>query len=371
MISSNEFNFLIGKNVILLRLGGELGVKSRRTRSRMVRQLSYNIEQTQSFQACSSCKITSYRNRLVIWSENVTDWAPLAKEISETVSGVSSLSLAIVLDSNKETIICKAYNSIKDELRPEISFAVRVRREGKHSYSSRDIARELGSKILESNILNLRVDLERPDLEIFLDIRGSLAFIYTRILSAMDGIPSKVQGKAIMILKPHYNSLLAAFLMKKRGVEIIPVFFETGHELEKIFQDYTQKLFFQKMRKRSIQSSLERFKDSKSLCFLCQAFCEAYCQEIAINENIGTIISPTCFKFNKETISLPALEFLESTSKLPVLRPIQFGYFGESLKLEVPDSGTCCRYRSTLEILISNDIKEATKKFFDFSRKQD
>ncbi len=368
MKSPENFKPLIGKTVILVRLGGELGVKSRRTRSRMVKQLIRNLQQCIVDNIYTSCNITLYRDRLVIWTETQeVDWNPLVNEIATIISGVSSLSIATIIESTKENLIPLSYGLIKNLLKSGTAFAVRVRREGKHPYSSVDIAKELGARILDSSIPDLRVNLDNPDLEIFLDIRGDLAFVFTEIVPAMDGIPSKAQGKAIVLFKSHYNSILAGILMKKRGVEIIPVYFKTGHKLNQRFQDNIKQFFPQEMKTLDIEAKLRHFKANANLCFQCQAYCEAICQQIAAEENIKTIISPTCFDFNNEKISLAALEYLESKSKLPILRPLQFGYYGEKFELNVSKTDPCCPYREFLNISIPESPENQKEEFYRYA----
>ncbi|MFW9904250.1 MAG: THUMP domain-containing protein [Candidatus Thorarchaeota archaeon] len=364
MVSPTENSLLMKKRVILVRMGGEFGIKSRQTRRHMVNLLKQNIKAL--LQESSRYKIITFRDRLIVYHESKTGLDEVAHLIANSVSGISSTSVVYVVHAIRTSIISGGLSEALTVIQPYESFAVRVRREGDHSFSSMDIARELGEQILSSQLEGLRVDLDNPDREIFLDIRGSLAFIFSKILRGMDGIPTHSQGSVIALIRPNLNSIIAAWLMKKRGVNIIPVFFRTGKQSEEEFKKYLQSEFNNPPIDVSIKELLENFKDISSLCLYCTIFCERSCQNIATERELTMIISPTCFDYNNETISLKALKILENKAFLPILRPIQFGFFSQHLKFGLLDQKSCCNYRSKVSLRNENFDNTILKEFFSF-----
>jgi thiamine biosynthesis protein ThiI len=230
-----------------------------------------------------------------------------------------------------------------------------------------DIARQLGEKILLSQLKGLRVDLDNPNREIFLDIRGSLAFIFSSILRGIDGIPTHSQGSAIALIRPNLNSIIAAWLMKKRGVNIIPVFFQTGKSSEEKFRTYLQSEFNNPAIDVSIKELLENFKDTTSLCLYCTIFCEQLCQNIAAKKELKTLISPTCFNYNNEISSIEALKILEEKAFLSIIRPIQFGFFSQKLEIDYLDQKSCCNHRSKVSLQDEEFDNIALKEFLSFN----
>lgn len=367
MVSPTKSSFLMNKEVILVRMGGELGIKSRQTRRRMVNLLKNNIKTLEEF---SEYNIVDFRDRLIVFPESKTDLNEVAHLIVNSVSGISSISVANVVQATETSMISGGLSEALATIQPYSSFAVRVRREGNHLFSSMDIARELGAKILSSQLEGIRVDLNNPDYEIFLDIRGSMAFIFSKTLRGMDGIPSHSQGTAIALIRPNLNSIIAAWLMKKRGVHIIPVFFRTGKSSEEEFLNHLQSEFNQAPIDISIEDLLETFKSHSCLCLFCTIFCEQLCQKLATDQKTSTIVSPTCFDYNSESISLEALKILETKAFLSILRPIQFGFFSRGLKIKNLDQKSCCHHRSqvSLQILEDFDIKKL-EEFLSFKLK--
>jgi hypothetical protein len=227
-----------------------------------------------------------------------------------------------------------------------------------------EIARVVGAAILNSQLKDLKVDLDTPDFQLFLDIRGALAFIYTEIHRGIDGIPSLSQGKAVAIIKPNYNSLLAAWLMKKRGVKIIPIFFKTGKPDEKEYLKFVKTEFDEDITIINLKNRLHDFKDNSSLCMLCQLYCEKHSETTSKDLDISTLISPTCFNFHNEKMSLEALKILEKDISTSVLRPLQLGFYGDLLSNEDFDLDPCCTYRSQISIQLTIDFNERSVKEF-------
>lgn len=354
MASFSKVSFLMNKRVILVRYGGELGIKSRRTRRSMVGHLRNSLKNL--LEPNFTIKIFDFRDRLLIYSENTTDLKELACLIVTSISGISSVSPVLVIKATEDIIISEGYSDAVAILQPNSSFAVRARREGKHPFSSMDIARKLGAKILTSTIEGIYVNLDSPDFQIFLDVRGPLAFIYTKVYKGMDGIPSQSQGPAIALIRPNNNSILAAWLMKKRGVEINPVFFKTGKPSEENFLNLIQSQFGEPLIIVSIEEFLNSFNMNSSLCLLCQLYCEQVCQKVTGEEKISVTISPTCFDYNNETMSLEALKILEKQRTSSILRPLQLGFFSQGMRIDRLDKLACCPYRSKVSIDISEDI---------------
>src|SRR6185312_12643597 len=66
------------------------------------------------------------------------------------------------------------------------SFAVRARRIGTHDYTSVDIQYALGARLRPGAA---RVDLRRPEVEVFVEVREQVAYLYSRILPGPNGLP--------------------------------------------------------------------------------------------------------------------------------------------------------------------------------------
>ncbi|MFX0015574.1 MAG: THUMP domain-containing protein [Promethearchaeota archaeon] len=360
MAYNAKYSFLINKRVLLIRIGGELGIKSRQTRRYMIDQLQHNIKAR--FRHIFTFNILNYRNRLIIYSESSIDLDKLAFSIVTSISGVSSVSPVLVVEATENSILSAGKSEAINIIQPYTSFAIRARREGSHPFSSIEIASKLGAEILAYPLEGIKVDLEAPKFQIHLDISGILCFIYSHIYKGMDGLPSRSQGTAIALLKPNFNSILAAWLMKKRGVKITPIFFKTGKTSEENFLEHIQLLFSQDITIVRIEELLALFKHHSSLCLYCQIYCEQVCKKVANKYQVSTIVSPTCFNYNNEIMSLEALKILEKNINLAILRPLQLGYYGQEIKMKELDKKACCQFKTTVSLQPFEDFNDTNLK---------
>jgi thiamine biosynthesis protein ThiI len=89
---------------------------------------------------------------------------------------------------------------------------------GTHPFSSQDVARHIGKDIV--NATHARVDLNTPDFELFIEIRGKNSFLFTEKIKGVGGLPLGTQGR-ILILVTKPSSLLASWYLMRRGCNCV------------------------------------------------------------------------------------------------------------------------------------------------------
>ena len=115
----------------------------------------------------------------------------------------------------------------QDLVREGESFAIRARRSGNHPFSSADIGKTCGDAVwsaLEKEGKHPGVNLSSPDKEIFVEMRQNLAYVYLETFKGVGGLPLGTQGSMVVLMSGGLDSPVAAWLMMKRGVMIIPVY---------------------------------------------------------------------------------------------------------------------------------------------------
>jgi thiamine biosynthesis protein ThiI len=149
--------------------------------------------------------------------------------ILQTVFGLTSVSPVINSTSDLKDITDTTISLVDGLLNSNQSFALRTRRTGQHKYTSMELAQQLGSAILESfPEKNLKVNLTKPDVEIFVEVRQNKSYIFSESYTGPGGLPLGTQGKVVSIFNTMY-SYIASWLLMKRGCRIFPVYF-TGFE---------------------------------------------------------------------------------------------------------------------------------------------
>ena len=107
-----------------------------------------------------------------------------------------------------------------ERLRPGVRFAVRARRTGQHPFTSQELARDLGSDVLERFAdRSLSVDLDHPEVELFVEVRGPTTYLSFDRSDGPGGLPLGVAGRLVAYVEGTRGAL-GAFLMMKRGCRV-------------------------------------------------------------------------------------------------------------------------------------------------------
>jgi thiamine biosynthesis protein ThiI len=103
------------------------------------------------------------------------------------------------------------------------TFALRVKRVGKHEFSSNDKAIEYGDLVREA-FPHLKVNLAKPDKEIHVEIRDGEVYLYDEVTRGPGGLPLGVEGTLVALVSGGIDSPVAAWMMMRRGCRILPLF---------------------------------------------------------------------------------------------------------------------------------------------------
>jgi len=208
---------------VIVRFGGEIGVKGKWTRRTYEKLLLRNMKKILKHYDIPLEKTIRKRGRIYIKTKNAQETASKLTQ----VFGVSSVSPAVETTSSMNEVVQKAVELANTTLKSGSSFAVRCHRVGKHPYSSMDICEETGKQIL-AKLKNrkLKVDLKNPKFTVSIEIRNESAYIFVETLRGVDGFPLGSQPKVICLLSGGIDSAVACWLAMKRGCPIIPVYFD-------------------------------------------------------------------------------------------------------------------------------------------------
>jgi len=199
--------------VILVRFG-ELALKSRFVRRHLRDRLVANI---QDMFAANGAECITEADEARIYVH--TDDPQKALGILRRVFGIVSMSPASETRADLDSLRALAIAEASGALARGTSFALRVRRTGTHSFTSQDLAREIGAAVLAANP-GTRVDLTRPDVEIHIEARQSRGFVFREIRRGPGGLPLGSQGRALAFVDGE-PGLVAAWLGMKRGCRVI------------------------------------------------------------------------------------------------------------------------------------------------------
>src|SRR5262245_60917545 len=146
------------------------------------------------------------------------------RERVDRVFGVANLALA-----RRTAPTLDALRRAVDEViegRAFASFRITARRQFKTlPLSSIELNRQLGAHVQGKT--GTRVDLERPDLNVRVEVLPDQAFVYADRRPGPGGLPVGASGAVVALLSGGIDSPVAAWRMMKRGCRVVFVHFHS------------------------------------------------------------------------------------------------------------------------------------------------
>lgn len=192
---------------------GEIALKTGWVRRKFQDRLIRNI-QNHFLDRDLECMVKSEYGRIYLDAGD----SDQASEILGRIFGITSFSVVETTGSDMKSIAQLAIERFRSDLTPGKKFAVRARRTGNHTYTSQELASFVGGAI-QSHLENLVVDLGRPDVEIFIEVRGKDAYVFSGRIPGPGGMPLGTQGTVLAIVDS-LEGLAGAWLMMKRGCKV-------------------------------------------------------------------------------------------------------------------------------------------------------
>ncbi|ASJ13726.1 tRNA uracil 4-sulfurtransferase ThiI [Thermococcus radiotolerans] len=318
-------------NVVIVRYG-EIGTKSRQTRRWFESILMNNIREALVSEGIEFKKVEAKHGRILV----KTNKAGEAVDVLRRVFGIVSLSPAMEIDAELDKInrtALKLFRRKKRELGLEKpKFRVTARRITKEfPLKSPEVQAKVGEYILENE--ESEVDLHNYNIEVGVELMEGKAYVFVDKIYAWGGLPIGTQGKVVALLSGGIDSPVAAFLMMKRGVEVIPVHIYMGEKtLEKVRKIWNQlkrygyggkgELIVVKSKEREIiLEKLREMKKEKYTCVFCKYMMVRHADRIArefgakgivMGDSLGQVASQT----------LENMYIVSQATDLPIYRPL-------------------------------------------------
>jgi thiamine biosynthesis protein ThiI len=191
---------------------GELALKSRKVRARFTAQLKDFIIDV--FQVADlDCVVEDDGGHLYVYSSDLPAAALRLSRVFGVVS-VSPAARVVFDDMSHLTSAVAGYSA--SVVSPGDSFAIRARRTGEHDFSSMELAKEAGSAVWKAFDGQVSVDLDHPDVELEVEVRASIAYLYHTRVPGVGGLPSGSQGRVLCPIRER-SDVVAAWMIMRRG----------------------------------------------------------------------------------------------------------------------------------------------------------
>ncbi|EHP89517.1 tRNA uracil 4-sulfurtransferase ThiI [Methanotorris formicicus] len=311
---------------------GEIGTKSKQTRKRFEEFLAKSIRKLlQKYDIHPDVSILHTRLLVEVNKEDFEKTLELLKK----VPGISSFSPCIECKLDIGNIVKIAKKVVKDELKSidkdEITFAVKTQRVQKYfPLTSPEINSIVGEKIMGA--FGLKVDLKNPDILVEIEVLKDKAFVFTKRIEGIGGLPVGTQGNVLVLMSDGIDSSVATYLMVRRGCNATLLHLKLSEDglkkvrnLAEILSDYDCDLRFVvkdfKDELKDIKEKLEKLNKEEYTCIFCKRtmlkIAEKYakdlgCDAIVTGDNLGQVASQT----------LKNLRAISEGTELPILRPL-------------------------------------------------
>lgn len=148
-----------------------------------------------------------------------------AVDVLKKVFGIAALSRAVVAEKNFDDIKKKTLEYLDERLDEISTFKVNAKRsDKKFDMKSPEICREMGACILSAHH-HLKVDVLNPELTVTVEVRDRFAFIHGDSIKGAGGMPVSTSGRGAILISGGIDSPVAAYMMAKRGIELVAVHF--------------------------------------------------------------------------------------------------------------------------------------------------
>ncbi len=209
------------KEVILIKLGEIVlkGLNRRNFEDKLIKTIRHRISKIGNFEI-KNVQSTIY----LIPQDEDSDFEELNEKVGK-IFGISRYSRAAQCKKDLDEIKNTAVEYLKDDLLKASTFKVESKRsDKKFPLKSPEISALVGGYILEK-YPHIKVDVHNPDITVTVEVRDFGAYVRGESLPGAGGIPVGTGGRAAILISGGIDSPVAAWMMAKRGVELIAIHF--------------------------------------------------------------------------------------------------------------------------------------------------
>jgi tRNA uracil 4-sulfurtransferase len=208
------------ERLLLLKIAGEIGTKSSRTRRRFLRVLVRNVRAALD-RAGVKAAVEPRWSRLLVRTSD----PGRAREALAVVFGLHSVSEVAALPfEGLDDLVGAAAEQYRGRVAGR-TFAVRARRSGEHAFRSIDVATALGTALLPGSA---GVNLDAPEVTVPVDIVDRTAFVTLESSPGAGGLPVGVGGRAVALFSGGFDSPVATWMTMRRGISVDLVVHDLG-----------------------------------------------------------------------------------------------------------------------------------------------
>jgi len=215
----------------IIKLFPEITIKSQSVRLRFIKILASNIRNVLKT-VSDDIAVVRYWDHIEVRSKNDA----LRDIIPDELTRIPGIHHVLAVEDRDYTDIHHIFEQTLAQYRDSLegkSFCVRVKRRGKHSFSSQDVERYVGGG-LNQHIESARVQLKNPDVTVNLEVDENRLTLVTARYEGLGGFPIGTQEDVLSLISGGFDSGVSSYMLLRRGSRVHYCFFNLGgaaHEI--------------------------------------------------------------------------------------------------------------------------------------------
>ncbi len=307
-------------------LSGDVFLKSRRTQQRLIRRVRANLDEALAKVGYGGpvTRIGTHRFALSPDQESL----PAVRATALTVFGIGSVDAVVeqafaTFDELAQTVASHSAERVAGH-----TFAARVKRRGTHPWTSVDLARAIGSLLVEAGG---KVDLTNPEETVDVTVLDDRAFIVVDHTKGQGGLPIGTQDRVLCLISGGFDSVVAAWMLMSRGCVVDFVHFslncaQSDHALAVARElwgtwGHGMEPTVHLVEFQPVKDALYEHVDSRMRQVTLKVMMAKAASEIAEAEGISALVTGDAMgQVSSQT--LPHLVAVSRATDTPILRPL-------------------------------------------------
>ena len=215
----------------IIKLFPEITIKSQSVRLRFIKILTGNIRNVLKHHD-DSLAVVRHWDHIEVRSKN----EELRSTIVDLLTRIPGIHHILAVEDRAYTDVHDIFEQTLELNRERIegkTFCVRVKRRGKHEFSSQDVERYVGGG-LNQHVASAQVKLNQPQVTVNLEIENDRLLLVTGRYEGIGGFPIGTQEDVLSLISGGFDSGVSSYMLMRRGCRVHYCFFNLGgaaHEI--------------------------------------------------------------------------------------------------------------------------------------------
>jgi thiamine biosynthesis protein ThiI len=217
----------------IVKLFPEITIKSRPVRKRFIQRLQNNL-QIQLKRIANEITVSGFWDKVevVLPEESISAYEAVCEVMQRTPGVQFFIQVTEYPLGDFHDVFEKTLPLYVDRIKGK-TFKVRVKRSGKHEFTSVDLERYVGGGLLQHSE-SAGVDVHKPDVYVDMEVRDERLYIVEKQLQGLGGYPLGSQEAVLSLISGGFDSVVASYMTMRRGSKTHFLFFNLGGKAHEI-----------------------------------------------------------------------------------------------------------------------------------------